>query len=260
MTAVVRPAKPRPAGVEGAIVRLYDVFAGYRYRASMPACAHCVSDEDLLALGSQPLDRLPAPLLGRYTIKAVSTWGEVSDLKWLLPRLAQLLARGQLPVPAGALTAKLTRADWHAWPTAEREAVRALLHEWWLEGLRSTPDIGAVVTARLPAVAAAEPDLTQYLLAWQEALAGDDARRLAALQHVLELVCHSRFRPDLPSSLAALFWEPAGPAAAQTAAWLTSPDLAGEIDRALYDLAANPDARRLAVAAARLRRYRALVA
>jgi hypothetical protein len=259
MTAVVKAAAPREAGVEGAIEALYDVFALYTYRASMPACAHCVSDEDLLALGSRPLRRLPAPLLGRYAIKAVSTWGEVSDLKWLLPRLAQLLARGQLPVPAGTLTAKLTRADWHAWPTVERSAVRDFLCEWWLEGLCSAPDSGVVVTSRLAAIASAEPDLASYLVGWQDALAGDGTRRFTAVHHLLELVCNSRFRPDLPASLATLFWEPAGPAAAQTSAWLTSPDLAGELDRALYDFAATPDARRLAVAAARLRRYRTLV-
>lgn len=257
MSAVIQRPASGPADLTGAVERLYAAFAAYGYRPSMPACAHCVSDEDLLALGRHPLRRLPAALLGRYTIKAVSTWGEVGDFKWLVPRVAELLAAGLLPVPADALTTKLTRAGWQEWPTAERAAMSAFLQAWWQQGLDRDPAIAPVVTGRLPAVAAAEPDLTHYLTAWQAQLAGDGPGRLTALAHLLELVCSSRFQPDRPATLATLFWEPAGPAAAQTSAWLTSPELADEVDRALYDLATAPEARPLAIAAARLRRYRA---
>lgn len=254
----------RPASVArelaGTIEGLYSAFSPYRYRVAMPACPHCVSDDDLLALGQGHLGELPAPLLGRYTIKAISTWGEVRDFKWLLPRLVELTVGGQLPVPAEALTAKLTRASWHEWPVAERQAVSEFLQAWWHHGLRHDPATAAVVTLRLPAVAAAEPDLTSFLTAWQAYLAGAGAPRLTSLQHLLELLCHSRFRPDVPASIETLFWEPAGPAAAQISAWLTSPDLAEELDRAIYDLATTSEARQLAIAAARLRRYRAALA
>lgn len=258
MSTVIERPMPGPVDLTGALEALYEAFGRYAYRASMPACAHCVSDDDLLALGRQPLAQLPPPLLGRYTIKAVSTWGEVRDFKWLLPRLAELLARGQLPVPADALTAKLKRASWHDWPEAEHLAIRGFLHAWWHDGLCGEPEAAEVVKGRLPAVAAAESDLTHYLTHWHSCLGCDDKPlRLTALAHVRELVCHSRFRPDVPATLERLFWEPAGPAAAQTSAWLTSPDLAEELDRALYELADTPGARHLAVVAARLRRYRA---
>lgn len=235
---------------------LYRAFAPFPYRQSMPACAHCVTDEDLLALGAYPVRDLPPDLVARYVGKAVSTWGEVVDFKRVLPRLLELSGQNRLPVAPLMVTSKLARARWAEWPPEERRPVWQFLLAWWHDNTSRWTGPGHAAHTLLGALAVAEADLGPYLSDWQHLLASSSPHRDDAISHLMELLCDSPFRPEVPSSLERLFWDPAGDAPGQMKGFLLDPLTSEEVERALGDLARSPQARRLAVAFARLTRFR----
>ncbi len=74
-----------------AIERLYQVFSRYKVLGMVEGCPHCVSDEDKAKLHSKPLRKLEPDDVSRYSWKAMTTWGDVSDFKYFLPRLLEQL-------------------------------------------------------------------------------------------------------------------------------------------------------------------------
>jgi hypothetical protein len=241
--------------VRAAVDALYLAFSPYPYRATMPACAHCVSDADLMGLGAAPVRDVPADLLGRYARKAVSTWGEVDDFKRLLPRLLELSAADHPGITPAVVTTKLQRANWQTWPLTERRAVWRFLTVWWRHNLGRWVGPGFAAHRILDAIAIAEADLDPYFSEWHHALAGQTNARLPATQHLVELLCESPLRVDAPDTVAHLAPDAIGDAAKQYTAFLLDPATDEELERALGDFASSEHARRLAVAYARLRRF-----
>lgn len=223
----------------------------------MPACAHCVTDEDLIALGAHPVRDLPPDLLDRYARKAMSTWGEVDDFKRFLPRILELSAVQHHPTPPIIVLTKLWRADWRTWPAGEQRAVWQFLRGWWHDTLTQWSGPGRSAWRLLGAFAAAETDLSPYLSDWHHVLAGETAGRSAAVRQLVDLLCDSPLQPDRPHTVAALAPDACGDATAQIEAFLASPDTSEELERALADFAHSEHVRQIAVAFARLRRLTA---
>ena len=243
-----------------AVDSLYLVFARYPYRASMPACAHCVTDENLLGLGQTAVRDLPPELLGRYVRKAVSTWGEVDDFKRLLPRLLELSASDDLRIPPMVVTAKLRRAEWRTWPADEQRATWQFLLAWWHHNLSRWVGPGLAAHRLLDAISVAEADLGPYFTEWHQLLGGESAGRLASVLHLVELLTDSPLQPDHPESVGRLAPEALGNAVKQYREFLLDPATADELERALADFALGEHARRMAVAFARLRRIGTAIA
>src|SRR5262245_16013964 len=92
-----------------AVAGLYDVFALYRLGEVVEGCSHCVAVGDERALHRAPLRRLDGRSLGRYAFKALTTWGDVDDLRHFLPRLLELAAANDPDLPGlEVLFGKLT--------------------------------------------------------------------------------------------------------------------------------------------------------
>jgi hypothetical protein len=244
-----------PERLRAAVDSLYLTFARYPYRASMPACAHCVTDADLIALGASSVRDLPADLLARYARKAVSTWGDIDDFKRLTPRLLDLVSRDQPGIPPMVITTKLRRANWATWPTEERKSIWQFLAAWWRFNLTRWAGPGRTAFRVLDTIAVAETDLDPYFSEWHHALAGDTDGRLPAIRHLVELLCESPLQVDDPDTVARLAPEATGDADKQYQAFLLDPATDEELERALADYANTEHARRMAVAFARLRRY-----
>lgn len=173
-----------------ALTDLTEVFGVYPFRPGMPACGHCVSDDDLRILSMAPA-RIPRPDLDRYVAKSLTTWGEAVDLKRLLPEILTRLCDGHLSAPDALVGARLRRAEWLDWPAAETPAVRRTLRAAWLTTLAAAPAEGrAPVTHRLSLLASAEDDLAPYLDLWEDRLEspGNPNARLAAVLHVADLL------------------------------------------------------------------------
>ena len=116
--------------VQNAIEQLYTVFAKYPLRYDMPMCScGCISNEDKRLLFSKPLRDLTGEELGKYSFKAVTTWGDVEDLKHFLPRIIELfITTNDLYV---CLLSKLGYVEWLYWGQREVEAVENALLAWW---------------------------------------------------------------------------------------------------------------------------------
>ncbi len=183
------PITPRRQ-LDLALVDLAEVFAVYPYRATMPACDHCISAAERRSLGQAPA-RIPGPVLDRFVAKCLVTWGDVADLKRLLPEILTRTCGGRLGPPPALIGARLRRADWRAWPAAETPAVRRALRAAWLTTLATPPSPGLPPATRLLGLlVTAEDDLVPYLDMWEDRLEapGDPTARLAAVLHLADLL------------------------------------------------------------------------
>jgi len=247
------PASGRQA-LSHAVAGLHRTFHRYPYRPAMPACPHCVSDDDLARLG-RPLDELAVDEVRRYARKAITTWGDARDFKRVLPRLAELMATDELVVDPQMVTGKFHRAEWRRWPEPERAAVHRFLRAWWVAGLAEPPSAHRLAQRRLNAIAVAEADLGPYLEDWHRGLAGHGQVRLSAVLHLVRLVAGDGARLGEPGWAEALFDQQAGAAGATFAAWLTGSTTIIQLERAAYDYAATPHGPPVAAATAALGRH-----
>ncbi len=81
-------------------------------------------------MGRQPLRELPADLLNDFAFELGGTLGDSEDVRYFLPRLCELLVRGELSALVEGpilLAQKLVDAEWRRWPEPEQSAVEAFL-------------------------------------------------------------------------------------------------------------------------------------
>lgn len=236
---------------------LFEAFDAEPFDAAMRRCGHCVSDDEVAALGA-PVAAIDPELLGRFVVKAGTTWGGPHDLRRVAPRALMLAADGRLPVSRGLLWEKLGWAGWPTWPADQATAVHRFLLAEWTRLLGATPRPAHSAHGWLRQVACATGDLTPFLAAWNESISpiAKAPRRRAAILHLTALLVDSELRPDFPGTVATVLGDDPG-AAEQLTGWLTGADTERELRRAAEALAHTRDARRVEVAAERLRRFHA---
>lgn len=267
-----------PAGsFQHAADLLYRSFEDVAFRPDMARCAHCVDDGDVRRLGTD-VRHLDRDLVARFVTKSGTTWGDADDLRRIAPRALHLAAEADLPVSRGIVLAKMAAARWVGWEPHQVEAVRHFLLAEWERLLLSPPRQGHVAHRWLRETATAADDLGPFLEAWQRELAAEPG---PAAVHLAVLLVNSELRPDFPDTIADLFAPPVvttarvggavradgtaevgGPARSSPAtshqfgAWLAAAATETDLTRAATALDHTADARRLALAVERLRRYR----
>ncbi|TDC22107.1 hypothetical protein E1211_31660 [Micromonospora sp. 15K316] len=169
---------------------------------------------EVAALLDTPLRALTGEQLRRFAGKAVSTWGDVTDLRHFLPRVLEVLAVGGIDDPV--VPTKLlgiVGAHWRTWPRDEQQAIETYLDAWWrhiLAGFPAPVEVGEV----LAAIGATGVDVGPFLAAWVADGGTSAARHLAN---------HLATAPPEP-----------GPAwAATVRAWRTGPEPARVLEAAL---------------------------
>lgn len=145
--------------LDDATDELYRVFARYPRPAKIDYCAHCVREEDLAALSGLPLRTLGADDVGLYVTKVFSTVGSDADFRHFLPRLLELLARGELDGWTGELL--ITKVCTHSW---ELERVQDYLMALWTSLLQCHPAVPKP-HGFLTALCRADRDCSPYLAA-----------------------------------------------------------------------------------------------
>jgi len=171
--------------LNNAIEGLYDVFKGYRLRPHIEGCPCCVDENDQARVRSRPLRELTSDDLGPIAMNALTTWGEVSDLKHFLPRLLELVATdSECMFETEILIGKLHDGVWTNWSTAEQVALNAYFDAWWDDVLEAFPSRSAVVDADscLCSMAQALGQLTPTLERWR------DCESPAAVRHLAQSV------------------------------------------------------------------------
>ncbi|MCE9577775.1 MAG: hypothetical protein K8W52_31870 [Deltaproteobacteria bacterium] len=110
------------ADLDAAIAGLYAAFAGRPRPARVEGCPCCVGDGAEAGLHRAPLRELTGDDLGRYSFKAMTTWGSVSDFAYFVPRLLELATRGA-DIDLEVVTEKLRYGNWRTWPAVEVAAI-----------------------------------------------------------------------------------------------------------------------------------------
>ncbi|MFE9692503.1 hypothetical protein [Micromonospora sp. NPDC005806] len=190
-------------GLAAAVTGLYAAFARQPRPAAMAYCDHCVRPDEVAVLLRVPPRELTPDQLARYAAKCLTTWGDVDDLRYLLPRLLELLATGGLddPVLPESLLGKVG-AHRRDWPADQRGAVEAYLRAWWAATLSGYPGPWEATTV-LAAVGGAGVDVGPYLAAWAADGGEPAARHLA--DHLF-----TRLPDNLPWAVTVRRWR-AGP-------------------------------------------------
>lgn len=172
-----------------AVERVYTVFAGHPLPPVTAYCTHCVTAAEEAELHRYPLRELPVAVMTGFAADSLMTWGDLPDVKHLLPRMLELVATaayGGFP-DVETIVGVLARGKWTTWPADEQAAVRGFLHAWWADELARWPSRHGIESV-LSAVAVAEDDLAPYLAVWEA------AADPAAVLHVADLVAGNAAR------------------------------------------------------------------
>lgn len=116
-----------------AIKNLYIVFSKYELRENINYCpCGCISSEDINNIYSKPLQELTDNELGKYSFKAMSTWGDSYDFRHFFPRLTELMLEGGYPLAySEIILSKLDYGEWQTWDTEEQEAILSYFIALW---------------------------------------------------------------------------------------------------------------------------------
>ncbi len=122
---------------EQEIEEIYKEFAGYTGRG-MTGCPHCTSPDATQELTRKGLRDLQPHDLDHYAFKAITTWGNVENYKYFLPRILELSltnveAQGLPGFDIHVILSKLARIGdgEEIWPVKERSALGSFLLLLW---------------------------------------------------------------------------------------------------------------------------------
>ncbi len=125
------------AGLKKAVERLYRVFRNYELKTPLNEYwGDRVGDPVSSSLRQLSMAEMTLPLG-----KMLTTWGEVEDLKHLLPRIAELIAGERIGWMGGSYDAAvlgygLHHGEWTSWRTEERVGIESFLLALWEDRLK----------------------------------------------------------------------------------------------------------------------------
>jgi hypothetical protein len=209
-----------------AVENVYAAFAHVPAPESIPACACCNTGTDWRPGGFQGGTVTTPPLGDGKALRELSdddvrgyvwdvllTLGSLADVTYYLPRLLELMARGEHRWDGNALTRRFhTWGHFDEWPSNQQQAVNTLFAAWWSATL-ATPATGDHVEDVLCTISGVFTDLTPLLDEWLRA----DGIAVENLSAFLEWEFERLARGGLVDP----FWEP-GPLA-QVVAWVFDP-------------------------------------
>jgi hypothetical protein len=209
------------AELRAAIERLYEVFAVYPLRPMIDGCSHCVSEDEVQRLRSQPLRELDDDDLRPIASSVILTWGDARDLRHLLPRLFELIAHDDNALfGPEMLVSSLRFAKWREWPEQEQDVVEAFLHAVWWDVLRNE---SRDAESWICAIGNAVDDVTPFLLVWQE------CRWPAGIRHLASFAERNQYHLAKSRKLGNAFWAARREQMAQVVEWMTAKETVDRI-------------------------------
>ena len=134
-----------------AIQKLYQVFSTYKIQGSLRdrSCDCCVTDEEIKALLSKPLNSIRVKEINYYMTSAITTFGDVNDYKHFLPRILELITVSDI-LDGFVTFEKLNYANWTSWNEDEVFAIKKFFQEFLISKLRKEitklPELQDVIT------------------------------------------------------------------------------------------------------------------
>lgn len=214
---------------------LYDVFSVYEQPRHMAGAMGDIDEthetEEIL---STPLRKLTREHIDWYCTSAITTVGSVSDFKFYLPRILELLvvkASPALDVPSAF--SKLSYAEWQNWPIGERKSLLAYFDALWESTLSVFPQATSAGDC-LDGLGQVVKDLKPYLTRWGKLCNGGDT----AVQHLIEFYVIDMGDPDDDEDYAFSAWLAKHPdQEGQILSWIFSTPIKAIIQKACLDSA-----------------------
>jgi hypothetical protein len=214
---------------------LYRVFGRYQLGADFIGCSHCVDPEKTRHLAQAALPSLSLSDLDSYSLKAMTTWGEVEHFKHFLPRLLELavVESPESFTSLEVLFSKLAYAKWTNWLHEEYEAVNVFLQFFW--GTRLSDEVGSRGDTSIDTVVCslgrACPSILAYLEQWL-----DDDRRTSKLQ-LAQFICVNYDSIVQRSQLWNSYWESTSKPHQEVLRWIGTDELRESVRRSCQVLA-----------------------
>ena len=180
---------------------LYLAFSKYKPKDGIANCSDCITSEDNQKLLSKPLRELMPKDLEKYGRKALTTWGDIDDLKYFLPRLLEFFPFiGTGLLQPEVVFGKISLGKWREWPISEQKALENYFFALWrftLSSIETTPwtysdDI-------LCAISQVLDDISPLLEYWQKCL------DLVSLQNLSAFIDQNS--ENLSNRKATIYWE-----------------------------------------------------
>lgn len=228
--------------LDDAIEQLYRVFANYPRPQRTQASPWTNIGEDVLQqLYRAPLKQLTENDLATYARRALTVWGDSSEFRHYLPRILELVARGQRGwVDVDLFLAKLKLADLGRWPAEEQAALACYLRELFVSSLSEFPHWPQASEVLRGIGLAGEP-LDWYLQTW------NDDQSSSALCHLAQLILDEQVSLFSKSSLDPGLWPPESILPVYT--FLTAPQHSERLENVFLASPEAPHAQMLASAA-----------
>lgn len=217
--------------LNAALIRLYEVFAPYQNLSQAFAQCSWLTEQARSVLKTKPVRMLSTDDLADY-LSHTDFCGTEADFRHFLPRLAELLFSGALPLPPQFYILNLDL------PLGEERAViDAVVDAFWEKFLRTSP-FRFGPDELLCSFALIYSDLSPFLTVWDKTESLDALRHLAALSEDATYCSDWVHRPEQMNQLVR---------------WLQTPQTIGRLEAA-----ASVYGDDLSDAAQRLRHWKAL--
>lgn len=196
--------------LQQSIETLYEVFASVPKPATIEGCPCCLKDKEIHVLLSKPLRELSPEELSRYASSVFLTVGDVTDFRYYLPRILDVLtsAPGWWPDPE-IVGSALQNANWSTWPDAEQNAISTVF-DAKIDANIEEPD-GYRLDSWLCGIARSGASISTYL----DKVATSDTAVLALYGWMAKDVSRG--------NLAKNFWKDVPDAAQEMLDWFHSP-------------------------------------
>ncbi|MBO9659580.1 MAG: hypothetical protein J7527_12225, partial [Chitinophagaceae bacterium] len=156
--------------LKNAIDNLYSTFSIYPGNRKMQASPlYNEVDKWNHLLFSKPLRQLSSDDLSNFLLKAISTWGKLTDLKHFLPRILELIASGDPLCDTDTVYQKLLYANWKSWESSEQDVINEFDLALW-ENLFSDEDAqpAHIIQEVFTSLLLIHPDIRQLLDIWMK--------------------------------------------------------------------------------------------
>lgn len=170
----------RSIALSAAKEALYETFSRYPLPAISSYSPYTtISEDDVRAIRSKPLRELSGDDLGKFSMKALTTWGDDNEFRHYLPRMLELVVDEPNWTDIPTLLGKLSTAEWRAWPSEEQKVIENYVATLWESVLRGDIRL-SLANAALGASNAGIP-LANLVDAWKDTSGIEPVLELAYL-------------------------------------------------------------------------------
>lgn len=155
--------------LDQAIENLYKVFRKYPVNLNMDGSPlYRELEQWNKTLTSKNLRSLSDEDLRIFHFKVMSTWGNIEDFKYYLPRIFELLTKVPNEFEEYVALSKLNYGNWRTWPLDEQQVIDDYLLALWESLVNRNPlEVGGILDDYIAAIADLCKNFNELLAIWE---------------------------------------------------------------------------------------------